>query len=165
MSRLRKILLFALLIFVSWMLMQAVHEFGHVLGAWSSGGTVAEVVLNPLTISRTDVRPNPHPLVVVWAGPILGVALPVAIWIAARSIRFKYVNLTQFFAGFCLIANGAYIGAGSFDRIGDCGEMLRNGSPVWLLWIFGAVAVLPGIYLWHGLTRRSSRDAPEDENV
>jgi hypothetical protein len=165
MSRLRKVLLFALLIFASWMLMQVVHESGHILGAWLSGGTVTEVVLNPLTISRTDVRPNPHPLIVVWAGPIVGVVLPIAIWIAARLIRFRYANLTQFFAGFCLIANGAYIGIGSFGRVGDCGEMLRNGSPIWLLWVFGAVTLAAGLYLWHGLTRKSPRDAAEDEKV
>jgi hypothetical protein len=128
MSRLGKILRFALLLFASWMLMQAVHEFGHVLGAWVSGGKVTEVVLNPLTISRTDVRPNPHPLVVVWAGPIVGIVLPILVWIAARLVRFRYAKLAQFFAGFCLIANGAYIGGGSFARVGDCGEMLRNGS-------------------------------------
>jgi hypothetical protein len=165
MSRLRKFLFFALLIFPDWMLMQAVHEFGHMLGAWASGGTVTEVVLNPLTISRTDVRPNPHPLVVAWAGPIVGVVLPIAVWIAARSLRFRYANLVQFFAGFCLIANGAYIGGGSFDRIGDCGEMQRNGSPIWSLWLFGGLSFAAGLYLWHGLTARSPRAAAEQEKI
>jgi hypothetical protein len=30
------------------------------------------------TISRTDLSFNPHPLLVVWAGPVLGVLLPMA---------------------------------------------------------------------------------------
>jgi hypothetical protein len=51
-------------LFVSWLLMQAVHESGHVLGARLGGGTVAQVVLHPLTISRTDLAANPHPLLV-----------------------------------------------------------------------------------------------------
>jgi hypothetical protein len=55
----------------------------------------------------------------------------------------------RFFAGFCLIANGAYIAAGSFERVGDCGEMLRHGSPMWQLWLFGAITIPAGFWLWH----------------
>src|SRR5262245_11944067 len=125
--------------------MQAVHEFGHVVGAWASGGRVERVVLHPLTISRTDLAVNPQPLVVVWAGPVVGVLLPLAGWAATRSY------LARFFAGFCLIANGAYIGGGSFDGVGDAGEMLRHGSPMWSLWVFGAAGVAVGLALWHRL--------------
>src|SRR5947209_4265019 len=119
--------------------MQAVHEFGHVCGAWLTGGRVAHVVLNPLTISRTDLADNPRPLVVVWAGPVVGVLLPVALWLAAAGVRMPGAFVLRFFAGFCLLANGLYIGAGSFDRVGDCGEMLRHGSEPWQLWLFGAM--------------------------
>jgi hypothetical protein len=59
--------------------------------------------------------------------------------------------LFRFFAGFCIIANGAYIGAGSFGRIGDAGTMLRYGSRAWQLWVFGLVATALGLFLWNGL--------------
>ena len=59
--------------------MQAVHEAGHVFGAWATGGRVARVVLHPLTISRTDLEHNPYPLAVVWAGPVFGVVVPVVL--------------------------------------------------------------------------------------
>jgi predicted Zn-dependent protease len=39
----------------SWLGMQAVHELGHVLGAWWTDGDVSRVVLHPLSISRTDL--------------------------------------------------------------------------------------------------------------
>jgi hypothetical protein len=136
---------------LSWLGMMAVHEFGHVLGAWATGGTVARVVLHPLTISRTDLTHNPHPLVVVWAGPVVGVALPLLAWLVARAVRWPGAYLPRFFAGFCLIANGAYVGVGSFDRIGDAGDMLRHGSPPWALWLFGAVTAPAGLALWHRL--------------
>ena len=46
-----------------WLGMQAVHELGHVLGAWLTGGQVARVVLNPRTISpRTSPTGPPSPL-------------------------------------------------------------------------------------------------------
>jgi hypothetical protein len=149
--RLRQIVLIVSTILASWLGMQLVHESGHVLGAWLTGGRVQKVVLHPLTISRTDLAENPAPLLVVWAGPVFGIALPFAVWLLAVWLRLSGRYLLRFFAGFCLIANGAYIGGGSFDRIGDCGEMLRHGSPLWVLWLFGLVTVPAGLLLWHGL--------------
>jgi hypothetical protein len=129
--------------------MQAVHECGHVLGAWLTGGRVERVVLHPLTISRTDLAYNPRPLVVVWSGPLFGVAAPLLLWGVAAAVRVQWAFVLRFFAGFCLLANGLYIGVGSFASIGDCGEMLRHGSEPWQLWLFGAVTAPVGLWLWH----------------
>jgi hypothetical protein len=134
----------------SWLGMQAVHELGHVCGAWLTGGRVSQVVLHPLTISRTDLAVNPRPLIVVWAGPVFGVMAPLATWIVAAGVRLPGAFVLRFFAGFCLLANGLYIGVGSFDGVGDCGEMLRHGSAMWHLWLFGAMTAPLGLWLWHG---------------
>jgi hypothetical protein len=130
--------------------MQAVHELGHVIGAWATGGKVSRVVLSPTTISRTDVTNNSRPLIVAWAGPIIGVILPLLLWCGMQAVRRPSAFVLRFFAGFCLIANGLYIGLGSFRRVGDCGEMLEHGSAPWQLWLFGAVAAPIGLALWHG---------------
>ncbi|MGH7128032.1 MAG: M50 family metallopeptidase, partial [Planctomycetaceae bacterium] len=143
-DRVHQAVLIASLLPLSWLGMMAVHEFGHVLGAWATGGTVTEVVLHPLAISRTDVRPNPRPLIVVWAGPLIGTLLPAAALAAAVLVRLPGAFLLRFFAGFCLIANGAYIGVGSLSGTGDAGVMLRHGSPPWALWLFGLAAVAAG---------------------
>jgi hypothetical protein len=39
---------------------------------------------------------------------------------------------------------------GSFGRVGDCGEMLRHGSAMWQLWLFGMATAPVGLFLWHG---------------
>lgn len=135
---------------ISWLGMQAVHEAGHVLGALLTGGHVEKVVLHPLTISRTDLDLNPQPLLVVWAGPILGSLIPLTAWMIVARLKLPVSFLFRFFAGFCLIANGAYIGVGSFSRIGDCGEMLAQGSPLGTLWLFGLVTTPLGLWLWNG---------------
>jgi len=153
MQRLRQILLIGTLLPLCWLLMQAAHELGHVLGAVATGGTVSTVVLHPLTISRTDLAENPHPLLVVWAGPVVGVLLPAVAYAVCQTARFRRTFLVRFFAGFCLVANGAYIWAGSFAGIGDCGEMLRLGTPTWCLWVFGLAAIAGGLGLWNGLGR------------
>lgn len=133
----------------SWLGMQAIHELGHLLGAWLTGGRVARVVLHPLTISRTDLAVNPRPLFVVWSGPILGIIGPLLLWGVVLALRVSWAFVLRFFAGFCLLANGLYIGVGSFDHIGDAGDMSRHGSPTWLLWLFGASAAPLGCWLWH----------------
>lgn len=150
MIRLYQIVLIVSTVLASWLGMQAVHESGHVIGAWLTGGRVARVVLHPLTISRTDLAENPSPLVVVWTGPLFGVVAPLLIWGIAVAGRISGTFVLRFFAGFCLLANGLYIGLGSFGRVGDCGEMLRHGSALWQLWLFGALAAPAGVWLWHG---------------
>ena len=151
MKRLHQVLLLATFLPLCWLAMMAVHEFGHVTWAVATGGTVERVVLHPLTISRTDLSHNPRPLLVAWGGPGVGVVLPLGLLLAAKLRRFKWTYLLQFFAGFCLIANGAYIGVGSFGKIGDAGDLLRHGGPMWPLWLFGAACVPLGLYLWNGL--------------
>ena len=151
MKRLHQLLLIGSFLPLCWLAMMAVHELGHVTGAVATGGRVERVVLHPLAISRTDVSPNPHPLFVVWGGPTIGILLPLALLVICKAVRFKSTYLLQFFAGFCLIANGAYIGAGSFNKAGDAGDMLRHGSPISSLWLFGVVTLPLGLYLWNGL--------------
>ena len=146
----RPIILIGSTILVCWLGVQAVHELGHVLGAWSTGGDVSRVVLHPLTISRTDLSHNPRPGVVVWAGPVVGVVLPTILWQIANVLRMPATFVLRFFAGFCLLANGLYIGLGSFASVGDCGEMLRHGASMWQLWLFGLATAPMGLLLWHG---------------
>src|SRR5438552_3539003 len=99
--------------------MQAVHELGHVVCAWATGASVVRVVLDPLTFSRTDVAGGRHPALVAWAGPLCGAALPLIVWLAGRGAGWPGAYLLRFFAGFCLVANGAYVGFGSFEPAGD----------------------------------------------
>lgn len=150
MNRLPQLILISSTLLGSWLWMQAIHEFGHVLGAQLTGGKVERVVLHPLTISRTDLSENPHPLVVVWLGPLFGIAIPSALWGVATLLRWEGRFVLRFFAAFCLLANGLYIGIGSIHGVGDCGEMLRYGSDRWQLWLFGSITAPLGLVLWHG---------------
>ncbi len=142
--------LVAALLPLCWLAMTVVHEAGHVAGATLTGGNVVKVMLHPLAISRTDVRPNPRPNAVAWSGPVAGVLLPIGIWLLCVILELSTAYLVRFFAGFCALANGLYLGVGSFERIGDAGDLLRSGSATWQLWLFGVVATVIGFLLWHG---------------
>ncbi len=148
-----RIVLACLLLPTCWLGMMIVHEAGHVAGVWVTGGTVTRVVLHPLAISRTDVAPNPNPLLVAWAGPVIGLLLPIALWSILAIFRSREAFLARFFAGFCAVANGLYLGIGSFERVGDAGDLLRSGASIWHLWLFGALTTVAGFRLWSGQAR------------
>ncbi len=151
MKRQHQFLLIVATLAFSWLAMQAVHELGHVAAACVSGGQVEQVVLYPTTISYTRLGNNPYPLFVAWMGPVVGAALPVVAFVIARGCRLRLWYVFQFFAGFCLIANGAYLAFGSFDGVGDAGDILRHGAHIWLLWLFGLITIPIGLWLWYGL--------------
>jgi len=154
MRRFEQIILIGTFLPFCWLAMMAIHELGHVLAALISGGSINKVVVHPLSISRTDVFPNPQPLFVVWAGPLVGVLLPLAAWALVARLLKPAEFLSRFFAGFCLVANGLYIGAGAFEKIGDPGDMLQHGSGYWHLGTFAILSVPLGFWLWHGLGPR-----------
>ena len=129
--------------------MYCVHEFGHVIGAMVTGGKIDSVVLSPVTISQTILSKNPSPLTVVWLGPLIGVIVPTLVWIVIPNQFPDLKRHVQFFAGFCLIANGAYIGAGSIELIGDCKQMYQSGTPRWVMIVFGIFASIAGLFTWH----------------
>ncbi|MCA9041268.1 MAG: hypothetical protein KDA65_13020 [Planctomycetaceae bacterium] len=137
------------LILLCWLGMLIIHEGGHILLAWLSEGTVEKVVLHPLAISRTDVAPNPHPLAVVWGGPLLGVLIPLFAWGISRWLAPNLSYLLRFFAGFCLVTNGLYLGVAPLDAVGDARELLRLGAPLWLLVLFGLCSTVIGFLLWN----------------
>jgi hypothetical protein len=139
---------------LSWLLMLAVHESGHVLFGWLSGAERAVVHLPLLGISRTDFAVNPHPLLVAWGGALWSCALPATILAAARCFAAKpRVFLLACLAGFCLIANGAYLLGGAILTGGadDGGVILQHGGSRWQLVAFALVTVPAGLYLWNGL--------------
>ncbi len=149
MKRIEQALLIATFLGFSWLAMQAVHELGHVVGAWLTKAEVTKVALHPCIISRTALGHNPHPSAVVWAGPIIGSALPLLALLAARACRFPGIYLYRCFAGVCLIANGIYIAFGPTDGAADTGIMIQHGSSRWIMVAFGLLAAPLGLYCLH----------------
>jgi hypothetical protein len=136
---------------VYWLLFMAAHESGHVIGALVTGGRVTHVVLHPLAISRTDVMPNPHPLVVCWFGPVLGAVIPTIAAGLWRVFGVRGLQWVKGYAGFCLIANGLYLASGVVLPAGDTEDLLRLGAPGWLLAVIGVPLVCAGLWVWHSM--------------
>ena len=137
-----------------WLLMLAVHEAGHVLHAWVSGGVVTRVVLHPLSLSRTGVDPDPHPLFQAAGGPLWGCLLPLAAWGVAAAVRWRYSFLPRFLAGFCLAANGAYLAVDAWTRGGDGRALVTDLTSACVVCGCGIAAVAAGLWTWHAQGRR-----------
>ena len=154
-SLLRRAILAVVILYGSWLGMMGVHELGHFFHAVISGGHVRDVSLPLLGFSQTIVEPNPREHFVVWGGPIWGAVLPLLACIGVGLVRKRVPAILAFFAGFCLASNGVYIGIGWIWRAGDTGEMLRLGTPLWVMISFGVGCVVGGFAMLHGLGRIS----------
>jgi hypothetical protein len=111
------------------------------------------IVLHPLLFSRTDFAENPRPLFVAWGGAWWGIVIPVLIWVIFRRFFKRYSFLAAFFAGFCLIANGAYLAGGSLFLGGgdDAGVIVQHSGERWQLLLYGLPTVAAGLWFWNGL--------------
>jgi hypothetical protein len=145
----RRIAVAIVVYYASWMGMLALHELGHIIGAWLTGGRVISVSIPPFGFSQTIVHPNPREGIVVWCGPILGAMLPLLAVLVTRAFRGRVPNLLLFYGGFCAIANGAYIGVGWIWHSGDAGDLMRLGHPAPLLVVFGLISAAAGLWCWH----------------
>lgn len=142
----------------SWLSMTALHELGHVLNAWLSGGRVTHVELPPRGLGHTQVSPNPSPRFVAWGGTLWGSFLGAAPMLLVRRGELA-VWFARFFAGACLIANGVYLAVGCFigdpNGADDAHVLLRHGAAAWQLVAFGVLTVVAGLALWHRLGPRA----------
>ncbi len=135
----------------SWLAMQAVHEAGHVLHLLATGGSIERLTLHPLKLSHTLPATNPAPLATVIGGPLWGVMLPLVGWGVLSRLAPSRAYLAAFFAGFCLVANGAYLAGDALLQGGDGLEFVLLGTPPWLLVVVGILLVAAGLGVWNGL--------------
>ena len=148
MKKIQIIILFIAAI-LSWYGMMAVHEAGHCFGAIVTGAKIEAVEIPIIGFSRTDFSGGNSPFFVVLAGPLFGVLIPLILLLFIKNVSNRIKHVLQFFVGFCLSANGAYLGMDAFLRGGDCRQLVQFGSPVWILVSLGMISFGCGLYLWH----------------
>lgn len=140
-----------------WLVMLSVHELGHVICAWLSGGRIESMVIPLLGFSQTVLSHNPHPVFVAAGGSVWGALLPVALAVAVgRAARNSAAPMLSWvrglawaFAGFCCVANGAYLTVGGWLDGTDAADLRRGGVPIVALVLVGAVFSAVGLAIWH----------------
>ena len=119
------------------------HECGHIIGGLASGATLTDYDLTPWRMPYSLYSPDPHPLITLWSGPLLGVVVPVGI---AAVLRQRWV---WFIADFCLLANGGYLAMAwiSGDRFLDTPRLLSAGASRATIVVYCALTIGLG-YAW-----------------
>ena len=119
----KRVAKFGLLLAASWVVMTTTHEAGHMIGGFLSGAVLVDFDLAPWRLPYSLHWPDPHPLVTLWSGPVLGVAMPI---VFAAILRRHWA---WFIASFCMTANGAYLALAwiSGDRFLDTPRLLSAG--------------------------------------
>lgn len=117
---------------ISWVVMTSTHEIGHLAGGWLAGATLIDFDLAPWRLPYSLHRSDPHPLLTLWAGPLLGAIVPCLVAVAIRR------QWAWFVADFCLLANGCYLALSwvSGDQHLDAPRLLSAGSPPILLALY-----------------------------
>lgn len=135
-------LCFVGLLAASWVAMATTHELGHLIGGWCGGATLVAADLVPWRLPYSLHAPDPHPRLTLWAGPILGIAIPMLI---ATILRRPW---SWFVADFCLLANGSYLALAwlSGDRYLDTPRMLAAGTSPIAIGVFCVVTIAIGYY-------------------
>ncbi|QDS91964.1 hypothetical protein FF011L_07000 [Roseimaritima multifibrata] len=138
-----RILLFALLLIASWSVMAVSHECGHIVGGMACGATLIDYDIVPWHLPYSLHSPDPHPLVTLWSGPLVGVAIPLLV---AAVLRRRWA---WFIADFCLIANGCYLALAwvSGDRLLDTPRLLNAGASPTTIVLYCLVTIGTG-YVW-----------------
>ena len=124
----------------SWVVMTVTHELRHVIGGLIGGAKLAAIELRPWHLPYSVLAPDPHPLLTLWSGPVLGCAIPIAV---AGTCRRPAV---WFVAWFCLLANSSYLLLGylSGDAQLDTTRMLNAGTPPAVIFVAGGVLLAIG---------------------
>jgi hypothetical protein len=113
-----------MLLAASWCVMVVVHELGHIVCGLAFGGSLSSAYVWPWHLPYSIFDPDPHPLLTLWGGPILGVVFPLMTAVAVRR------NWMWFVASFCALANGAYLATAwiSGDSYLDTSKLLEHGA-------------------------------------
>lgn len=125
--------------------MEAIHELGHVIGA---RGEVTGVHLPLVGISSTSSVADTPATLAIFAGPLFGGVAPCLALLLPR-IHPRCSRALRFFVGFCLVANGVYLSAGTCLDAGDSADLVHHGVPIVLLVLIGAAMALGGLWVWH----------------
>lgn len=105
---------------------RAIHELGHAIGTWITGGDVYRIYLHPFLPGHCYHSETVHPGITTWAGALfsvcVGMILIIALW-RRRAPRFA-----PFFAigVFSLLGNGSYFIVGLLSRFGDPWYIVRR---------------------------------------
>ncbi|MDX1926075.1 MAG: hypothetical protein SFV81_06135 [Pirellulaceae bacterium] len=142
----------------TWLSSMFLHEIGHILSGWLSGGEFRYIDVYPFHFSTTILQPNPYPALVTWSGLLLGWSLPL-LTIPLWKIEWAALGPSvQGWSAYCWLAFGAYLALAAGESLSDTGQLLTEGWPLAVLVAVGAAVAICGYFIGRiGVTRLHRR--------
>jgi hypothetical protein len=153
---LRKSLLLLGSFSIGYNIAMALHELGHVLAMWATGGSVTRITLSPFYKSFTYFGSDPtFPLVTAWAGVLFGSTIGLLCLVCFWRWRSPWI-LAIMMTGLCAIAvNGLYL---TIDAAllagGDATDIIDSGTPRLFVLLVGVSLIVLGLTIGYLLLPR-----------
>lgn len=125
------------------------HELGHAIAMWVTGGSVTRIVITPFSWSYTYYGSAPkYPQFADWSGLIIGSILSLLIVFMIRKQRSPYV-VPFLFAGFAPLLNGGgyFLVDALVLKRGDAASLIASGVPMSSVAGAGLLFLAVGLYL------------------
>jgi hypothetical protein len=139
------------------------HELGHALGYWLSGGTVTKFVMQAPLPAGHVIGNGPNQFLPVWGGVTFGsliAAVPlIVVWRSGRRPLLRFAALM--IAAFCLGHNAMYLCIGSILPFADAAHMVSLGAPRWLLFVLGVPLLITFLSVLTSAVRVVGRSSTE----
>jgi len=123
------------------------HEIGHALGAWSTGGIVRGLVIHPFSWSYA-LAVSPRDDVTIWAGSILGCLFGILITFSVFKWRSGRLLIPLLVGPVTCLCNGSYLVLGSvFHLPGDGSVLAARYAPAGVVAAVGLLMLCAGMLL------------------
>jgi len=132
-----------------WVFGTGLHELGHAVSMWITGGVVNRITLTPFSWSYTYYgSPPKYPQFTTWSGVLLGsfFGLLILLWIRNKNspyfVPFLYLGIAP------MLQSGGYYFIDTFiTKRGDAASLIQAGVPIYYVLGAGlALAFLGGIF-------------------
>jgi len=147
-----------------WILGIVLHELGHAVAMWITGGIVNRITITPFSWSYTYYGSIPkYPQFTTWAGALLGSLFGLIVLFLIRkkatpySVPFLYLGIAPMLHG-----GGYYLLDTFVTKRGDASNLIRSGVPIIVVLAVGFLLAVGGIFFlikyfyWNGLSPRDT---------
>ena len=134
----------------------AIHELGHALAMWATGGSVTRLMLHPFSWSQISYGAPPTcPLLIAWAGVVFASSCGLLLLVVIRPWRGAW-TVPLAITGLCtLVVNGLYLTVDSlFLAGGDATQLILHGTPRPFVILTGVGLTALGLAVGHLLLPR-----------
>lgn len=121
---------------------ELLHELGHALPVWFTGGTIDAIIVHPLSWSYTQYGTTPvYPVLSTWSGSLFAFVTSTVLFLLAWRWWRPVLAPLLLLGVLGGVDNGIYL----LGSLGDPAQLIELGQPAWLVRGVGLLLLLAGL--------------------